>query len=98
MTIHKVSIYKEKPMLAFLEEEDSKYPLLSFGMAKAEIILQNVDVIRDYYNQHSTEYKAIQATQAKAKAEAKLAKQAKKDAKENAIIQAFLARTGKTLA
>jgi len=41
-------IFKGKPVLSFFDKPDATYPRLSFGVGKAKIILEHVEVIRAF--------------------------------------------------
>lgn len=69
-----------EPILSFKDSAEAKYAFLSFGMNKAETILQNIDKIEDFVKNNKSKY-----LEAKAKKEAeKQAKEAEKEAKKQA--------------
>ena len=47
MAIIERSEFKGKPMLVIKRNEEDKYPF-SFGMAKAKLILENLDAIKKF--------------------------------------------------
>lgn len=47
MAIIERSEFKGRPMLVIKKSEDDKYPF-SFGMAKAKLILENLDEIKKF--------------------------------------------------
>lgn len=47
MAIVERSEFKGKPMLVIKRNEDDSYPF-SFGMAKAKLILENLDAIKKF--------------------------------------------------
>ena len=47
------SEYKGKPVLVMKRDETDKFPF-SFGMAKAKMILENLQAIRDFVAKHET--------------------------------------------
>ncbi len=47
MAIIERSEFKGKPMLVIKKSEDDKYPF-SFGMAKAKLILENLEEIKKF--------------------------------------------------
>jgi hypothetical protein len=41
-------MFKGKPVIGFYANPDRDFPTLSFGLGKAKIILENIDVIREF--------------------------------------------------
>lgn len=46
------SEYKGKPIILIRRDEEDKYPF-SFGVAKAKLILENIDEIRKFVEENS---------------------------------------------
>ena len=41
-------LFKGKPVIGFYKTADKKFPDLAFGVGKAKIILENIEVIRAF--------------------------------------------------
>lgn len=52
--MHKIGEYQGKPTLSLQESEDSRFPF-TFGPAKAILILQHIEAIREFVGNHGGE-------------------------------------------
>lgn len=45
------TVWKNRPVLGLLRKEGDTYPF-RFGLAKAKLILENIEAIRDFVKRH----------------------------------------------
>ena len=58
--IVETGIYKDSPVITFKKDSDDRYPF-SFGYAKAKIIVDNIEAIKEFVTKCETE-KAAKGT------------------------------------
>ena len=49
-----ITEYKGRPVIKLMREEDDPYPF-TFGLAKAKMILENIDVIKKFVEENENE-------------------------------------------
>ena len=50
MSVVEISTYKDNPVISFKKDSADPYPF-SFGYAKAKIIVENIEAIREFIKQ-----------------------------------------------
>ena len=52
--VSETSIFKERPVISLKKDEDDRFPF-SFGIAKAKLIVSNIDAIRKFVDDNTTD-------------------------------------------